>query len=108
MRMIIPLWNVSNNKDGIKWLVTDIFPGGPDGKEVACNTNTQVRSLCQEDPLEKGCQPTSVFLPGELYGQRSLVGYSSWGSKELDTTERLIHTHTEMHNPVIIIIIIIL
>ena len=34
-------------------------------------------------------QPTSVFLPGESNGQRSLVGYSPWGPKELDTTERL-------------------
>ena len=30
-----------------------------------------------------------VFLPGESYGQRSLVGYSPRGCKELDTTERL-------------------
>ena len=34
-------------------------------------------------------QPTLVFLPGESYGQRSLVGYSPWGHKELDMTERL-------------------
>ena len=33
-----------------------------------------------------------VFLPGESYGQRSLVGYSPWGCKESDTTERL-HLH---------------
>ena len=33
-------------------------------------------------------QPISVFLPGESHGQRSLVGYSPWGYKELDTTER--------------------
>ena len=33
--------------------------------------------------------PTPVFLPGEFHGQRSLVGYSPWGCKELDTTERL-------------------
>ena len=25
---------------------------------------------------------TPVFLPGEFHGQRSLVGYSSWGLKE--------------------------
>jgi len=25
---------------------------------------------------------TPVFLPGEFYGQRSLVGYSPWGCKE--------------------------
>ena len=31
-------------------------------------------------------QPTPIFLPGESHGQRSLVGYSPWGSKELDQT----------------------
>ena len=34
-------------------------------------------------------QPTPVFLPGESHGQRSLVGYSPWGCKELEMTERL-------------------
>ena len=37
-------------------------------------------------------QPTPVFLPGESYGQRSLVGYSPWGLKESDTTEQLTMT----------------
>ena len=32
--------------------------------------------------------PTPVFLPGKLYGQRSLVDYSQWGCKVLDTTEK--------------------
>ena len=41
----------------------------------------------QEDPLEKGIAPTPVFLPGEFHGQRSLVGYSPRGLKELDMTE---------------------
>ena len=35
----------------------------------------------------------SVFLPGKFYGQRSLVGYSPWGHRELDTTE-LLNTRT--------------
>ena len=34
-------------------------------------------------------QPIPVFLPGKFHGQRSLVGYSPWGCKELDMTERL-------------------
>ena len=34
-------------------------------------------------------QPTPVFLPEKSYGWRSLAGYSPWGRKELDTTERL-------------------
>ena len=46
-----------------------------------------VPSLSWEDPLEKGMQPTLVFLPGKSHGQRSLVGSSPWGHKELDTTE---------------------
>ena len=35
------------------------------------------------------CQPTPVFLPGESHGQRNPVGYSPWGRKESDATERL-------------------
>ena len=39
-------------------------------------------------PSRRAWQPTQVFLPGEAYGQRSLVGYNLWGCKEeLDTTE---------------------
>ena len=33
--------------------------------------------------------PTPVLLPGKSHGQRSLVGYSPCGCKELDTTEWL-------------------
>ena len=38
-----------------------------------------------------------MFLPGELHGKRSLKGYSPWGYKESDMTERLIHTHVRAH-----------
>ena len=34
-------------------------------------------------------QPTPVFLLGESYGQRSLVGYSLWGCRESDRTEKI-------------------
>ena len=34
-------------------------------------------------------QPTPVLLPGKYHGWRSLVGYSPWGLKESDRTERL-------------------
>ena len=36
---------------------------------------------------------TLVFLLGKSHGQRSLVGHSQWGPKELDMT-KLKHTHT--------------
>ena len=40
-------------------------------------------------PWRRESLPTPVFWPGEFHGQRSLTGYSPWGCKELDTTERL-------------------
>jgi len=49
--------------------------------------DTWIQSLGWEDHREKGMATTSVFLPGESYGQRNLVGYSPWGHKESDTTE---------------------
>ena len=48
---------------------------------------TQVRSLDQEDSLEKGMVPTPVVSPGEFHGQRSLGGYSPLSCKEWDMTE---------------------
>ena len=58
------------------------FPGGSHGKESACKAGDLVRSLGREDPLEKGKQPTPVFLPGEFHRQRtwwSIVhGVAEW------------------------------
>ena len=47
-------------------------------------------------PLRRKGQPTTVFLPEESHGQRSLAGYSPWGCKELDITERLSMSTREM------------
>ena len=41
------------------------------------------------------CQPTPKLLPGKSHGLRSLVGYSPWGRKESEATERL---HFHFHN----------
>ena len=47
--------------------------------------------------LDDKWQPTPAFLPGESHGRRSLVGYSPWGRKESDMTERLHgHVHKEL------------
>ena len=49
-----------------------------------------VQSLGQEDCLEKEMAThSSILIPGESHGQRSLAGYSSWGHKEADMTEGL-------------------
>ena len=67
------------------------FPGGASGKEPACQCRRHktfrfdlwVRKI----PWRRAWQPSSVFLPGESHGQRSLVGYGPQGHKELETTE---------------------
>ena len=40
----------------------------------------------------KKWQPTPVFLPGEFFGWKGLVGCSPWGRRESDMTEPLTHT----------------
>ena len=40
-------------------------------------------------PWRRKWQSTPILLPGKSHGQRSLVGYSPRGRKELDMTERL-------------------
>ena len=69
-------------------------------KNLPAMQETQVRSLCWEDPLEKGMATHSSILAGKSYGQRSLVGYSPWGRKELDTTERLTLSLSFLQAPV--------
>ena len=54
------------------------FPGGSDHKESACIVGDpgSIPASGKSHWL-----PTPVFLPGEFHGQRSLVGYSSWGPR---------------------------
>ena len=40
-------------------------------------------------PWRRAWLPTLAFLPEESHGQRSLVDYSPWITKESDTTEQL-------------------
>ena len=58
-------------------------------KNLPAMQETQIWSLGQQDPLEKGMATHSSILAGAFQGQRSVVGYSPWGRKELDTTEWL-------------------
>ena len=57
---------------------------------------TRVQPLSGAGPWRKEWLPTLVFLSGEFHGQRSLVGYRSWGCKELDMTEEITHTQAPM------------
>ena len=72
------------------WLILIGFPGAQKVKNLSPMQETRVQSLGGEDPLGQGkATHSTVFLPGESHGQRSLVGYSPWGLKESDMTERL-------------------
>ena len=60
------------------------------GKESACQCrrhrfNPWVRKI----PWRRKWQPIPAFLPRKPHGRRSLIGYSPWDRKELDTTEQL-------------------
>ena len=48
---------------------------------------TQVQSLGQENPLEKGMSTHSSILAGEFHGQRSLAGYSTWSCRVGDNSD---------------------
>ena len=67
------------------------FPDGTGGKESACQYRRHKRCWFNpwvgKIPWRRAWQPTSVFLPGESDGQRSLEGYSPYSRKELDMTE---------------------
>ena len=69
------------------------FPVGSDCKEPACQCRRHRRLRFDpwlgKIPWRRERQPTPVSLPGESQGQRSLVGYSPWGHRESDMTERL-------------------
>ena len=51
-----------------------------------------VRSLGREDPLEKGMATHSRILAWKIPWTEEPGGYSPWGRKELDMTERLTDT----------------
>ena len=58
---------------------------------------TRAQLLRWEDLLEKEMATLSSVLAWKIPWRKSLVGYSPWGCKESDTTERLFtihHSHT--------------
>ena len=66
------------------------FPGGSDVKSVCLQCGRPGFDPWVGKILwRREWQPTPVLLPGKSHGQRSLVGYSPWGRKESDMTERL-------------------
>ena len=63
-------------------------PGGSEDKTSAYNVGDSGSIPGRKSSWRRKWQPALVSLPGKPHGQRSLVGYSPWGRKELDTTEQ--------------------
>ena len=66
------------------------LPGGAVVKNPPANVGDarDVGSISGwEDPLEEELATHSSVLAWEIPGERSLLGYSIWGLKELDMTE---------------------
>ena len=60
------------------------------GKESTCQFRRRGFSPWVRKILwRRRWQPTPGSLPGKPHGQRSQVGYSPWGHKELDMNEQL-------------------
>ena len=61
------------------------FSGGASDKELTCQCRRHktcgFNPWVGKIPWRRAWQPTSVFLPGDTHGLRSLVGYSPWGCK---------------------------
>ena len=56
------------------------FPGRSEGKESAFNAGEMgLIPWLRRSPWRREWQLTTVFLPGDFHGQRSLVGYKSLG-----------------------------
>ena len=75
------------------------FPGGTSCKEPACQCRRHKRlefnPWGRKIPYRRKWQPTPIFFPGKSHGRRNLVGYSPWGRKESDMTERHLLIHVK-------------
>ena len=78
-------------------LVAQLVKNSPANAEDVKDTGF-IDPWVRKIPWKRKWQPTPVFLRGEYHGQRSLVGYSSRGCKDLDTIEHVhacIQAHTQ-------------
>ena len=74
------------------------FPGGSDGKESTCNEGNlgSIPGLGRS-PEGGYSNPLQYSCPEYPHGQSSLADYSSWGCKELATTEKTFTKNLNTH-----------
>ena len=87
--------NISTS-DMLSWWLPLGFSGGSDSKEFTCSAGDLGSILgLGRSPGEEHGNPLQYSFLENSHGQKSLVSYSPWGLKELDTTEWLTHTKWE-------------
>ena len=67
-------------------------------KILSAMQGTHVQSWVRKISWRREWLSSLAYLPGEIHGQRNLVGYSLWGHKGLDTTEQLTHSALKCHH----------
>ena len=87
-----------------KWMGMCVWlPRWLSGKESSCQRRKPKRHRfspwIEKIPWRREQEFTPVFLPAKSHGQRSLVGYSSWGPKNSDMTE---HAHIYIYMYILI------
>ena len=88
---------------GVGFLGGSVVKNPPSNTGVVSINDPWIRKIL----WRRKWQPIAVILPGKSHAQRGLVGYSSWGRKELDTAQRPnmhIHAHwcsASINKPVI-------
>ena len=83
---LLNAWKIYRNSLG------EGSPSSSDCKASTCNAGDPASIPGSgRFPWRTKWQPIPVSLPGESNGQRSLVGYSPWGHKEVGTAEWLTH-----------------
>ena len=69
------------------------FRGKESGRQCRWHRRHEFDPWVRKISWRRQWQPTSVFLPGKSHGQRSLAGYSPWGS------QRVKHDWVTEHTP---------
>ena len=92
-----PMLNLQ--RDSVLLTVGTFINEATDIEDVVCiyngillNHKNEWNNVICSNMWRRQWQPTPVPLPGKSHGWRRLVGWSPWGCKESDTTERL-HFH---------------
>ena len=94
-------WNLRDTITKCLWALFRSLGNKPTLKRSACQCWRHKRCglypWVRKIPWSRKWQPTPGLLPRKFHGQRSLVGYSPWGSKGSDMTEQLsAHTHRDL------------